>query len=143
MRTIAISVVLALVVAATAQADPIAGLPPGWSHAEVNVVIRHQPHTLDYDRGRVVSVTASSIVLREADAQLMTITVGPNTKITIKGRAASVTDIRPLELATTMSIDGGAASFVRVRIPPALAAAFARQAARAARQASRQGTGGG
>ena len=32
------------------------GFPPGWSHATINVMIKRQPHTLIYDRGRVQAV---------------------------------------------------------------------------------------
>ena len=43
--------------AAPSQAgNPLAGLPAGWSHATVNVLIKRQPHTLIYDRGRVVGL---------------------------------------------------------------------------------------
>jgi hypothetical protein len=133
VRKITIFLVLALVVAATAQAGGIGSLPPGWSHVQVNVVIKHQAHTVSYDRGRVQSVGTSSVTLKERDGSVWTIAVGPGTKVTIDGRVAPLAQVRPLEQATTMAVDGGAASFVRVQIPPALAAAFARQAARAAR----------
>jgi hypothetical protein len=127
---------------ATSWGAGIGSLPPGWSHVQVNVVIKHQAHTVSYDRGRVQAVGTSSLTLRERDGSVWTIAVGPPTKVTINGRAASLSQVRPLEQATTMAIDGGAASFVRVTIPPALAAAQARQAARAARKAARQGTSG-
>jgi hypothetical protein len=130
-------VIAAAAQAGTTQAAGIGSLPPGWSHVQVNVVIKHQPHTIAYDRGRVQSVSATSLTLRERDGSPWTITVGPATKITIDGRPATLAQVRPLEQATTMAVDGGAATFVRVQIPPALAAAFARQAARQARRANR------
>ena len=42
--------------AASARATGIGSLPPGWSHVQVNVVIKHQAHTVSYDRGRVQAV---------------------------------------------------------------------------------------
>ncbi len=145
-RTALISVFVLLLAsalfAATSRAAGIGSLPPGWSHVQVNVVIKHQAHTVSYDRGRVQAVGTSSLTLKERDGSVWTIAVGPATKVTINGRAASLSQVRPLEQATTMAIDGGAASFVRVTIPPALAAAQARQAARAARKAARQGATG-
>ncbi|HEX4518171.1 MAG TPA: hypothetical protein VH063_01190 [Gaiellaceae bacterium] len=119
---------------ASAGIPGIGSLPAGWSHVQVNVVIKRKPHTVAYDRGRVQSVGASSVTLKESDGSVWTIAVGPTTKLTINGRTASLAQVRPLEQATTMAVDGGAATFVRVRIPPALAAAFARQAKRANRR---------
>jgi hypothetical protein len=111
---------------AAKAANPTAGLPPGWSHATVNVVIRRQVHTLVYDRGRVIAVTPTSLTLRESDGTMPTIAVAPNAKIVIAGRPATLAQVRRLEIATTMSIDGAPATTVRVRIPPAVAAALAR-----------------
>ena len=96
-------------------------------------MIKRIPHTVAYDRGRVQSVTATSVTLKERDGSVWTIGVGPSTKVTIDGVAATIAQVRPLEQATTMAVDGGAATFVRVQIPPALAAALARQARRRAR----------
>jgi hypothetical protein len=107
-------------------------LPPGWSHAEINVVVRHQPHTLIYDRGRVQAVTATSLTLLERGGVVVTVDVSDASKIRIAGRAATIADIRPREIATTLRIDGGAATKVNVQIPPALKRQFARQAKRQA-----------
>jgi hypothetical protein len=133
----ALALAAALASAASAQAVRLAGvpnLPPGWSHAEINVVIRRQPHTLIYDRGRVQSVTGSSLTLRERDGNAVTVAVGSSTKVVIAGRPATLAQIRPREVATTVSLDGGPAMSVFVRIPPAVAAALARQQARAGQQ---------
>ena len=105
--------------AATALPGP--NLPPGWSHAEINVVIRHQPHTLTYDRGRVQLVTASSLTLKERDGTVWTINVSPTATITIDGAPAQLSQVRPRETATTIAIDGAPAVSVKVQIPPALA----------------------
>jgi hypothetical protein len=106
---------------------PVSGLPTGWSHAQINVVIRKQPHTLTYDRGRVVSVTSTQLTLRERDASMAQITLSPMTTITIDGRRATPAQIRPTETAVTVSVDGGPASAVRVTIPPRVAARLARR----------------
>lgn len=126
MRTLSVSVLLALTAlfsAVAARALPAPNLPPGWSHAVINVVIGRRPHTLTYDRGTVQSVTATSLNLRERDGTVVTINVAPTTKITVQGRPATLAEVRRFEVATTVSIDGGAAATVKVRIPPGLAAA--------------------
>jgi hypothetical protein len=116
--------------ASAAALGPRASLPPGWSHAEINVVIKGQPHTLTYDRGRVTSVGPSSLTLRERDGSIVTINVSTTTRITITGQPASLAQVRPLEQATSVSIDGGPAATLDVRIPPLVAAILARQARR-------------
>ena len=88
-------------------------IPGTWSHAEINVRIKRQPHTLILDRGRVLQVTTSQITLREGAGGDKVIQVGAGTLVTLDGRRASVTDLRRRMFATTMQIDGGDA--VRVR----------------------------
>jgi len=88
-------------------------IPGTWSHAEINVRIKKEPHTLVLDRGRVLQVTTSQITLREGAAGDKVIEVGAGTLVTLDGRRASVTDLRRKMFATTMQIDGGDA--VRVR----------------------------
>jgi len=134
-------------------AGAVQGLPPGWSHAEINVIIKGSPHTLIYDSGRVIAVGATSLTLRERDGSVWVIDVSPATQITIDGQAAAIDQVRRLETAVTLRVDGGDATTVTVQIPPALAAAIAaaearqqareqavaaHQAAVAARQAARQ-----
>jgi hypothetical protein len=118
-------------------------MPPGAWHATINVRIRGAAHTLVYDRGRVTAVGTSSYTVREPDGSSVTINVGPATVIKIDGQPGTLAQIRPLEQATDVSIDGGTAARVTVRIPPALAALWARQAARQARIAARQAKNGG
>ncbi len=108
-------------------------MPPGAWHATINVRIKGQAHTLVYDRGRVTVVGTSSYTVREADGSSVTINVGSGTAITINGQPATLAQMKPLEQATDVSIDGGTAARVVVRIPPALAARWARQAQRQAR----------
>ena len=102
-------------------------LPLGWTHISVNVIIRGVPHTLVYDRGRIVSVGGASLTLRERDGSVWTINVSPTARITLDGQLASLSQARRRETATTLSIDGGAATKVSIVIPPALAAAPARR----------------
>jgi hypothetical protein len=110
--------------------NPLAGLPAGWSHATVNVLIKRQPHTLIYDRGRVVASTSSSLTLREGDGSVVVINVSPSAQVRIAGQPASLLQVRRLEIATTISIDGAPAITVRVQIPPGVAAAIRREVRR-------------
>jgi hypothetical protein len=88
-------------------------IPGTWSHAEINVRIKKQPHTLILDRGRVLQVTTSQITLREGAGGDTVIPVSAETLVTVDGRRASITGLRRRMFATTMRIDGGDA--VRVR----------------------------
>jgi hypothetical protein len=108
---------LAGVAAAAGGPGPIASLPPGWSHAEVNVTINGQPHTLIYDRGRVKSVSSSALVLKERDGSVVTIPVGAKTKVRVNGQPASLTDVQQGYFASTLRIDGGPARLVRAFAP--------------------------
>ena len=102
-------------VAAGAGGGPpqIPRIPGTWSHAEINVTIKKQPHTLILDRGRVSQVTTSQITLREGAGGNVAIPVSAQTIVTLDGRRASITDLRRRMFATTMRVDGGDA--VRVR----------------------------
>ncbi len=102
-------------VAAGAGGGPpqIPRIPGTWSHAEINVRIQKQPHTLILDRGRVVQVTTSQLTLREGAGGDTVIPVDAETIVTLDGRRASIADLRRRMFATTMRIDGGDA--VRVR----------------------------
>jgi hypothetical protein len=137
--TLGLVAVASLVAATSASAiRAVPKLPAGWSHAEINVIIKHKPHTLIYDRGRVLSVTAASLTVREQDGSTVTIDVSPDSRVTIGGRPASLSQVIPREIATTVRVDGGPASKVTVKIPRAVAAALARQARQQARQARLQ-----
>jgi hypothetical protein len=123
--------VIAIAPVAGAQARSTVKLPPmpaGAWHATINVKINGRVHTLVYDRGRVTAVGTSSYTVREADGSSVTITVGPSTAIKINGQPGTLAQMKPQEQATDVSIDGGTAARVTVRIPPALAARWARQA---------------
>jgi len=92
---------------------PFPRLPGGWSHAEINVRIARQPHTLILDRGRLVMVGQAQVELLESDGSLVTVPLSPATIITVNGRPGAWFDLRRRMIGVTMRIDGGAA--VRLR----------------------------
>jgi hypothetical protein len=117
LRGLAVAAIAAAVsatAALAAPAPPIGSLPPGWSHAEINVVIRHRAHTWILDRGRVQSVSPSSIVLRERGGAVVEVPVAATTTIRINGRLGSLVEIRRGAMAITARLDGGPATLVRV-----------------------------
>lgn len=106
---------------------PIGSLPAGWSHAQINVVIKRQPHTLTYDRGKVQAVTPAAITLRERDGVVVTVPVSSSTVVTVNGRPATLAALHARLQAVTVSIDGAPASVVRILVAPGVAAALLRQ----------------
>ena len=119
MTRFALALAAAGILAAAAGAaggplGPIGSLPAGWSHAQINVVIRHQPHTLTYDRGRVQSVTPTTLTLRERDNVVVTVPVAAATRVVFAGRPVTLAQIRPRMLAITVSVDGAPAAVVRL-----------------------------
>ncbi len=109
---------LALAGAASA-AGPLASLPPGWSHAAVNVVGPHgQGHTIVYDRGKVTAVGPLTLTLNEADDSVVTISVAPNATVKRNGATATLAQVQPGDNAVTMGIDGSPAIQVRATAPP-------------------------
>ena len=107
----------ALAAAANAiKLPPPPNLPAGWSHATVNVVIQRVPHTFTYDHGRVVAVSPTQLTLREPDESVVTIGLDSSTVVRIAGRLASVDQIRRLEMATTVTVNGGNAALVKIPI---------------------------
>jgi hypothetical protein len=131
-RVISLAALIAVLACASvaAAAGPAASLPAGWSHAEINVIgAGGKPHTLIFDRGRVQSVGASSLTLKERDGSVVTIRVAPNAVVRIGGRLASFDQIRPGFRATTLGIDGLPATRVVVTRPGRLRRLAARLAA--------------
>lgn len=115
-----ITVVFAAIAASTAVGARFPGLPPGtnWSHAEVNVIVRRQPHTLVYDRGRIQTLSGTSLVLRELDGSLVTVEVSPTAVVTIDGQMGSLSGVRLPAAAVTLRVDGAAAVRVAVKSAP-------------------------
>ncbi len=99
---------LALALAGSAlAADPTASLPGTWSHAQINVIGPHgRPHTQIFDQGRVQSVTASSLTLKEIDGSVVTVQVAPNAVVVLNGRRGSFSQIQPGFFARTLGVDG-------------------------------------
>ena len=96
---------------------PIPQLVGTWSHAEINVTIKRQPHTLIVDRGRIVQSSATQLTLAESDGTTQVVPIGPDTKFTgVRIRARMVR--HGVYYATTMRIDGGDAVRVRVSFRP-------------------------
>jgi hypothetical protein len=110
-----------LALAASGSAAVSAGLPPGWTHAEINFFVNGAPHTLVLDRGRVTAVAPTSLTLREADGSSVQIALDASTQVVVDGRSGQLTDLRRGEIAMTQRIDGGPARLVRVHVPPRLA----------------------
>ena len=100
------------VAAGAGKVPPIPRVPGQWSHVEINLKIRHVPHTLILDRGRIVQASATSITVRELGSSVV-IPLNAQTLVVIDGLAAAPTDLRRRMSVVTMRIDGGAA--VRVR----------------------------
>ena len=116
--SLATSLLAAFALAAGAAAiklPPPPNLPDGWSHATINVVVRHVPHTFTYDHGRVAAVSPTSLTLREPDGSIVTIGIDSSTVVRIAGRLASIAQVRRLDVATTVTVDGGPAALVKVQ----------------------------
>lgn len=111
----AVSLLAGAGAAAGARGGPpqIPRIPGKWSHAEINVTIRKVQHTLIVDRGRIVEVAMTQLTLRESDGTTVVVPLSGETIVTVRGRPASISNLRRRMFATTLRVDGGAA--VRVR----------------------------
>ncbi len=88
-------------------------LPGTWSHAEINVSIRHTPHTLILDRGRIVQVSVAQVTIRRRDDTTVVVPLSVSTIVIVGNVPATVSDLHKRMNVQTMRIDGGAA--VRLR----------------------------
>jgi len=95
-------------------APPFPRLGGAWSHAEINVKIAKQLHTLILDRGKIVQLAPDAITMREADGTMQTISVDSSTSVQGIGRVQSIADLKKRMMVQTMRIDGGTA--VRLRV---------------------------
>jgi hypothetical protein len=126
MRRLAASTVaLSLLAFAGAAAAGVRGAPPQfpklagkWSHAEINVTVRKQPHTLVLDHGRLTKVSATQLVLRRFDGTVATIPVSSSTIVALAGFPVDVTSLKKGEYAETMIVDAGAAVRVKATFKP-------------------------
>ncbi len=97
-RALAIAALTAALFVPVAFAGGGAAPPPfpklaGFTHAEINVRIKKQPHTLILNLGRIVSVDPSDIVLLESDGSTWPISISPGTLITLNGRPALASEL--------------------------------------------------
>ena len=125
MRKLALLIVLVGVLTAlgttaasagrTAKIPPFPNIPGNWSHAEINVTINGEPHTLILDRGRIVQVSATQIsILERTGPPAVVVPVNSRTIVRIYSYPATIYMLRRLMYAWTMRIDGGPA--VRIRV---------------------------
>ncbi|HWB21322.1 MAG TPA: hypothetical protein VG652_00365 [Gaiellaceae bacterium] len=120
LGTLRVAAALFLVTLAVAASTASAiTLPKGWSHAQVNVMIKHKAHTLIYDRGTVTRVAAGSLTLKEHDGTVVLIQVARSAKVTFDGARSTLATLRPGVFATTVRVDGAPAKEVHAqRVAP-------------------------
>jgi hypothetical protein len=73
----------------------------------------------------LVTLSWSSLRLRVPVGSFVTVVIDSNTIVRIQGTAATIDRVHRLEVATTVTVDGGPAALVNVRIPPRVAAVLA------------------
>jgi hypothetical protein len=100
--------------ASAGQTPPFPDVAGSWSHAEINVQIGRQPHTLILDRGVLTRVSRAGLRIRESDGNIVTMPVAKRAAVSSAGGPVPFTFLRTGWSIETMRIDGGAA--VRVRI---------------------------
>lgn len=121
MRRLAVLFALLSLLASSGSAGA-GGVPPfphlagNWSHAEINVTIKHEPHTLILDKGKIAQVNGTQLTLKEAKGVTQVIPINAQTIVNIRGSAATIYFLRRGMTAQTMRIDGGPA--VRIRATP-------------------------
>lgn len=113
---------LLLVNAVLLAAQPVLALPrslgayffgPKLVRAEVLVKDDGVLHVYRVDRGVIRSKQPGSLVLRERDGTLVTISVAPTAAITLNGRVASFTQLRRGMVATVIREGDAPATEVR------------------------------
>ena len=114
MGVVATLGVAAASAAGTAKVPPFPSIPGNWSHAEINVTVGGQPHTLILDRGRIVQVSATQVTLFERTGDKVVVPMNAQTVVRMYGYPATIYMLRRLMYAWTMRIDGGPA--VRIRV---------------------------
>lgn len=124
MRKLTIAfVVLSSLLPSFALAN-VRGTPPPfprlrgpWSHAQINVVISHKPHTLILDRGRITHIAPTRLTLYEVDRSIVIVKLTQQTLVEIDGAPARIDAIKTGMYARTMRIDGGAAVRIAAKRP--------------------------
>lgn len=89
-------------------------LPGTWSHADINITVRHVAYTLTLDRGRIIQLSTTQMTLREPDGTTQVIPLTPSAIVMVRGRPGTIYDLRKKEQVETMRVDGGPA--VRIRV---------------------------
>jgi hypothetical protein len=119
-RLVALSLAFLSLLAAAGAAARVGGAPPPfpklpgkWSHAEINVTIKRQPHTLTLDRGTVIQASGTQLTIREAGNVNVVVPMTAQTLVVINGVPAAPDDLARKMSVDTMRVDGGPA--VRVR----------------------------
>ena len=97
---------------------PFPKLAGKWSHAEINVSIRGQEHTLILDHGRITRATPTQLTLRLFDGTVAVAPLAPSTLVTLGGRRSTPSALYPGLFAATMKIDGGRAVRVKASYTP-------------------------
>ena len=119
--TLTVLALAATAAAAGRKPPPFPPLPAGSTHAEINVKIAGQLHTLIIDRGRIVLAGPRNMLLHESDGTNVVIPLSPDTIVQPAG--FTIYDLRRGLTVDAMRIDDGAAVRVRVRGKAALRAA--------------------
>jgi hypothetical protein len=118
--TLVLLAVVGTAAAAARKPPAFPPLPAGTTHAEINVKIAGQLHTLILDRGRIVLVGPRNMLLRESDGTAVVIPLSPDTIVQPAG--LTIYDLQRGMNVDAMRIDDGAAVRVRVRGKAALRA---------------------
>jgi hypothetical protein len=119
LETFRVAVVLAVLALAITASAASAPLPPGWSHAQVNVLIKHKAHTLIYDRGIVTRTARASLTLKEGDGSVVVIRIAKSAAVTLDGLPVPFAQLRRGEFAQTVRVDGAPAQQVTAdRVAP-------------------------
>jgi hypothetical protein len=96
---------------------PFPHLRGPWSHAQINVVISHKPHTLILDRGRITHIAPTRLTLYEVDRSIVIVKLTQQTLVEIDGAPARIDAVKTGMYARTMRIDGGAAVRIAAKSP--------------------------
>jgi hypothetical protein len=114
MLVAVLSLAVSAAAASAGNVPPFPRVAGAWSHAEINVTIRKQAHTLILDRGRIIQISDTQLTLRHPDKTTAVMPLSPTTIVNIKGANATIFFLRRGMQVQTMRIDGGAA--VRIRV---------------------------
>jgi hypothetical protein len=107
----------AAVASAKRVVPPFPKLPVGFTHAEINVKLGRDLHTLILDRGRIARVTFVQLTLLESDGSRQVIPLSAQTIVQPIFLHLTIADLRRGMLVDTMRVDEGAAVRVRVLRP--------------------------